>query len=64
MEQKSEDIKRMAHKNSFTVLSSREEKLLDQKEEEIEQDLEELDDEDFFRKYREMRMKQWKENKL
>jgi hypothetical protein len=59
-------LERTAHKNSFTVMSSREEESMRHKEEEIQQELEELvDDEDaFFQKYREMRMRQWQEQQM
>jgi len=61
-----EDLKRAAVKNSFTVLSTREEDILAQKEMEVKQNLEEMiDDEDeFFKQYREKRMREWKEQQM
>jgi len=61
-----EDLKRTAVKNSFTVLSTREEDILAQKEMEVKQNLEEMiDDEDeFFKQYREKRMREWKEQQI
>ena len=61
-----EDLKRTAVKNSFTVLSTREEDILAQKEMEVKQNLEEMiDDEDeFFKQYREKRMREWKEQQM
>ena len=65
-EQQQAELERMAHKNSFTVLSNREEEILAEKEQKVNENLEELldDENEFFKQYREKRMQQWRQQQM